>query len=880
MNNGNRTEIGLSSVNVAASIVADADKRGNDEIKADNLSFQEYRAFIRDKFIEGSGILPCLVDQLDFCSQLEFEAGGDVSTPIADRLNWDGQTWKRFTHNANVNRHAAFLRNEDGCDWQAILNIPKDGKSYQYLAPKETGDVPFLPVVPFEVRVKVARRFNLSIGGEGGIPVDGSFWDWVADANVPVCITEGGKKALALLSLGIPAIALFGISCGVAPRDNAPGFQLKDAIKRFIRKDRVVVVAMDNDSNGNDLARRNNKMYKSRLIQAIQDAEAKPRLMSWSADYKGVDDLIVSNKEAFDFSWMGALFPQSKSKISKMVSDLEYRFGSRLRFNELSQQIEIDSQELDLDVVKVFWGETFGEDASSENIIQSLLSYSKKNSYNPVRDWLLGIENGTSPSESFHQIASLYLGSEDDLANIYLRKTMIGAVARAFSPGVKLDTCTVLQGRQGLGKSSFWAALAGSPQFFDDSLSAHGGGDKDEKLKISRFWFLELAELESLYRRKDVSSVRSLLSSSSDNIRLPYGRTIKSFPRHSIFVGSVNPADFLADAEGNRRFWVIPVSEISIPSPEEVRGLWAAAIQAYRSGETWWLSQEEEDMQRSHNKNFEQSDPWEHQILSYASNHEYVGVSEILSEGLQIPLAMQSKREEMRVSDVLRRAGYSRSTKRVSGRLLKVWGKVVTEVVTGVVTSQTPVAASIPADESTNQGTEVVTEVVTSQTPVTASIPADKKSNVTTVTTFLDKNKNHTEINEETNKAQSPNLCMISNFADFSEEVVTPAESHVQQGFKGVTTPKNEDRGGNMAENHVQQGFKGVTTPKPLHRLNFPVLVKGREYQIKDGDRWIAARFIRENIQDFDETQKYVHSLIFRYFSREIEVLNINHIKD
>ncbi|MFM6202318.1 MAG: DUF3854 domain-containing protein, partial [Dolichospermum sp.] len=49
------------------------------------------------------------------------------------------------------------------------------------------------------------------------IPIDKyqSFWEWVKDhPQIPVTITEGAKKAAALLSCGIVAIGLPGINNG------------------------------------------------------------------------------------------------------------------------------------------------------------------------------------------------------------------------------------------------------------------------------------------------------------------------------------------------------------------------------------------------------------------------------------------------------------------------------------------------------------------------------------------------------------------------------------------------------------------------------------------------------------------------------------------
>jgi predicted P-loop ATPase len=174
---------------------------------------------------------------------------------------------------------------------------------------------------------------------------------------------------------------------------------------------------------------------------------------------------------------------------------------------------------------------------------------------------------------------------------------------------------------------------------------------------------------------------------------------MKCFPRRSIFVGSVNPADFLADSEGNRRFWVVPVERITIPSVDEVRRLYAAAIQAYRAGEKWYLTSEEEQLQQEHNKHFEQSEPWEYQILQFCSDQEYVTIPDILSQALQIPLADQEKRYEMRVSNVLKPAGYTRKVKKVGTKSVRFWSNP-DEAVTQMVTNQKSLPMNFLGDKN------------------------------------------------------------------------------------------------------------------------------------------------------------------------------------
>ncbi|MBH8578355.1 hypothetical protein I8752_36540 [Nostocaceae cyanobacterium CENA369] len=74
-------------------------------------SFEDFQSFVRNSFIQGSGIDSDLFDAcIEFHQDLEFFDGYDCNTPIHDALNWE---YKRFTKQANEPLYAAFLTNED-----------------------------------------------------------------------------------------------------------------------------------------------------------------------------------------------------------------------------------------------------------------------------------------------------------------------------------------------------------------------------------------------------------------------------------------------------------------------------------------------------------------------------------------------------------------------------------------------------------------------------------------------------------------------------------------------------------------------------------------------------------------------------------------------
>lgn len=162
-------------------------------------------------------------------------------------------------------------------------------------------------------------------------------------------------------------------------------------------------------------------------------------------------------------------------------------------------------------------------------------------------------------------------------------------------PGIKFDSVLILNGPQGIGKSTFYSKLAG--EWFSDSLSLTDMKDKAAAEKLQGFWILELGELAGM-KKADIECVKSFLSRTDDDYRPSYGKTVESHPRQSIIVGSTNAENgFLRDITGNRRFWPVQVTGISKKkswdmTDQEVQQIWAEAKLIYEKGEPLMLQGE------------------------------------------------------------------------------------------------------------------------------------------------------------------------------------------------------------------------------------------------------------------------------------------------
>lgn len=155
----------------------------------------------------------------------------------------------------------------------------------------------------------------------------------------------------------------------------------------------------------------------------------------------------------------------------------------------------------------------------------------------------------------------------------------------------------VFRGHQGIGKTRWIRGLLPEQlqEYVRDGVMLDPS-DKDSVHKATRGWIAELGELDSTFRKADVSRLKAFLSERSDTMRMPYERLAQTWPRRTVFAGTVNDDAFLNDPTGARRYWVLPVGRITQPEDAaiDLDQVWAHAWQAYRSGAPWWLLPQEE----------------------------------------------------------------------------------------------------------------------------------------------------------------------------------------------------------------------------------------------------------------------------------------------
>jgi hypothetical protein len=376
--------------------------------------------------------------------------------------------------------------------------------------------------------------------------------------------------------------------------------------------------------------------------------------------------------------------------------------GPALRWNDLSQQVEYNGEILRPEEVELLYVDLHRQDryVSQKTTLDVVVSRSRKNRYDPVREYLEYVElaEDIEPVD-LERLAATYLGTDDPLYDQMLRVAVLGAVSRRMEPGCKYDYVVVLKGDQGIRKSTFWEVLA-SPAWYNSSVP---DDDKDLLLNVHATWFFELAELEHITNKKSAGKLKNTITTSVDLYRVPYGKATEHKPRPSIFVSTVNGDTFLRDDTGERRYLVIECPQVYakgelINLDAVVRDrdrIWKAAMQAYKAGEKPYLANELQNESNLRNDDYQAEHPWGSMLDEWLnpSDHasKWVGANpdefrhgapkqfdshQALIGSRARDEKNLSKNDEMEIAKLLKKRGYVKRQVTVAPKLRKwMWSK-------------------------------------------------------------------------------------------------------------------------------------------------------------------------------------------------------------
>ena len=351
------------------------------------------------------------------------------------------------------------------------------------------------------------------------------------------------------------------------------------------------------------------KSFQNMTTFALKDDDIKLELAMQKR--KEVDDDFGSG--GCDIDWMKKLKYQTKSQVLEnsvwnltliLENDVDFKYFG---FNQLANRIQITGKvPWDRPDYNPYWRDA--DTAQIKALIDArYIPFSTRNhdiaftkvaedrAFHPIRDYFAKLPDWDK-TKRLETLLIDYFGANDDAyVRAVTRKTFVAAVARVFIPSVKFDSVLILNGTQGIGKSTFFSKLAGD--WFSDSLALTDMKDKAGAEKLQGYWILELGELAGM-KKADIETVKSFISRTDDSYRPSYGKFVENHPRQCIIVGSTNSeTGFLRDITGNRRFWPVKVTGDSDKKSwqltnDDVAQIWAEAWHYFVQKESLYLTED------------------------------------------------------------------------------------------------------------------------------------------------------------------------------------------------------------------------------------------------------------------------------------------------
>ena len=222
------------------------------------------------------------------------------------------------------------------------LHSSNNRKLIKYEHPPLASTSLFALRLPQLIWQRIAARYQIELLPSDIDPgqSDLGFWQWLVNhPSVPLCITEGAKKAGALLTAGYAAIALSGVNGGYRVQRDELGHvgksRLIPQLLKLAIQERPIYLTFDQDSKPTTIKKVSAAIRQLGYLLKKQGCPVK--VITWNPGLaKGVDDLIAAHGQSvFDEAYQTA--PTLDLWKAKSLTKLTYPRDLRVNCRYLGE---------------------------------------------------------------------------------------------------------------------------------------------------------------------------------------------------------------------------------------------------------------------------------------------------------------------------------------------------------------------------------------------------------------------------------------------------------------------------------------------------------------------------------------------------------------
>ena len=267
--------------------------------------------------------------------------------------------------------------------------------------------------------------------------------------------------------------------------------------------------------------------------------------------------------------------------------------------------------------------------------LHSLINSDFSEKYNPLLDYLTALPAWDGKTDYIQMLADRIHIADTDGAHhtqedfrYFFKKWFVAMVVTWVTDTVVGQTILIFVGKGGLFKTTFFDKLLPRvlhDYFINESTASYT--DKDFMEAMASKALMCLDEFETAFG-KYLSAFKSCVTKLFFSIRRPYDKYRTELPHRAAMCGTSNSVQIISEEE-NRRYspWLIESIDSPIDHPIDYQHVYAQAValgkevmerqRKHEDGWVFWLTTEDIEVMREHNKMFMISNYMEDQILRY-----------------------------------------------------------------------------------------------------------------------------------------------------------------------------------------------------------------------------------------------------------------------